>query len=390
MKQIIGSPAEGEKFYPRQYIRNKFFEELDKGNNILVSAPRRVGKTSVLMDLQAQRSDNYYMVYVITESVNNSNQFFKRLINAIIDTDTISNYGKFQAKSREWIKQFTSSFRSVSLADATLDLSGDSKVNYFEQFKTLLRDADLGGKQIVLMIDEFPITIENIREEQSVDAAVSFLKQCRELRQDPAFKSKVKFIYTGSIGLFSVVRDFNATSELNDIFEIKINQLSNSEAQEFASLLLQEHEIATSPENIDYLLTKVDWLIPFHIQLLVKEVKDLHDLEPAILSDDFIDKAFRNVVKNGDIYFDHYRGRLSKVFSKDEIKYINELLQALSLVSTIETAQALDMATKHGLQKRFKSIINSLIYDGYIVETDDEEGYQFYSPILKAWWKRNG
>lgn len=391
MKQIIGSPAEGDRFYPRLKIRENFFKQLDGGSHIQVTAPRRVGKTSVLLDLQAQQNDNYYMVYVITESIGSGNNFFQRLIDAVLDSDTISNYGKLGAITRDWFKGFSGRFKSISIKDLAIDLSGESKVDYFEEFKNLLKEVDLQGKKIVLMVDEFPITIENIKEKHGVDAAVMFLKQCREIRQDPKYREKVSFIYTGSIGLFSVVKAFNATSELNDLFEIKVSQLTKAEAREFSTLLIEEHGLDIEEPQIDRMLGAIHWLIPFHIQLLVKEVKDLYDLEePELIDDMFIDKAFRNLVKNGDMYFDHYRGRLGKVFTKDEILYINELLKEMAEKEYCSEAAALDMATKYGLTDSFRTMINSLEYDGYIVETEDETGYQFYSPIIKAWWKRNG
>jgi len=67
------------------------------------------------------------------------------------------------------------------------------------------------------MIDEFPVTIEHIRDEQGELAARNFLKQNRAIRQNPALSKKIQFIYTGSIGLLSVVKKLNATADVNDI-----------------------------------------------------------------------------------------------------------------------------------------------------------------------------
>ena len=48
MKNVIGLPARGENFYQRTREVAKVTQALANGNNIQITAPRRVGKTSIL------------------------------------------------------------------------------------------------------------------------------------------------------------------------------------------------------------------------------------------------------------------------------------------------------------------------------------------------------
>src|SRR5436305_12327364 len=58
MRNIIGSPPEGDDFFDRPRILAKLRRELDNLANILLVAPRRVGKTSLVLRLCEQwRSD---------------------------------------------------------------------------------------------------------------------------------------------------------------------------------------------------------------------------------------------------------------------------------------------------------------------------------------------
>ena len=45
VKTIIGQAATGSNFYPRPEITSLFWDKIKVGNNILIAAPRRVGKT---------------------------------------------------------------------------------------------------------------------------------------------------------------------------------------------------------------------------------------------------------------------------------------------------------------------------------------------------------
>jgi len=47
-KIIIGKDATGKYYYRREEIEGEIWTEIKKGNNVLIAAPRRVGKTSVM------------------------------------------------------------------------------------------------------------------------------------------------------------------------------------------------------------------------------------------------------------------------------------------------------------------------------------------------------
>ena len=63
MKPSLGQPARREKFFPRDEERKKILEALDLGENLLISAPRRVGKTSILMRFIDEPNPSIYFVY---------------------------------------------------------------------------------------------------------------------------------------------------------------------------------------------------------------------------------------------------------------------------------------------------------------------------------------
>ena len=91
---------------------------------------------------------------------------------------------------------------------------------------------------------------------------------------------------------------------------------------------------------------------------------------------------------NGDIYLDHYRGRLSKVFNRDELTLVHDILKKLTDNQSVSELELYDLAVKYHLENSFKNILTTLEYDGYIVEVTDKK-WRFYSPILKKWWSKN-
>jgi uncharacterized protein len=265
----------------------------------------------------------------------------------------------------------------------------DEKPDYYEKFKDFLEKVDLDNRKILLMIDEFPVTIEHIRDEQGEQAARNFLKQNRSIRQNDKYNQKIKFIYTGSIGLLSVVKKLSATADVNDIQTYKLRPLSLKDALELAKTLLENYQIEASDEVLTYLLKeKIEWLIPFHIQLAIKEIRDLHRIEAREVNRAFIDRAFNELVLNGSIYLEHYRGRLSQVFNRNELTLVHDLLRKLAEYQSVAELELYDLAVKYRLEESFKNILLTLEYDGYIAETNEKQ-WRFYSPILKKWWSKN-
>jgi ATP/maltotriose-dependent transcriptional regulator MalT len=82
----IGHPARGDEYFDRPQLTDRLWEKIQSGSSILLAAPRRVGKSSVLFYLMDNPKNNYRPTYIDTESVNNENEFFKRLFNLVINT----------------------------------------------------------------------------------------------------------------------------------------------------------------------------------------------------------------------------------------------------------------------------------------------------------------
>lgn len=391
MKLSIGKTATGDNFFQRDKVIAEIYEALEEGQNLLLSAPRRVGKTSIIHYIKDNPSENYYCVYVDTEDVSDSQTFFRVLLKAIFDIENKHRFLKTIEKAGKKLKGFLSSIENVEVGGVKIDFNdkSDEKLDYYEKFKDFLEKVDLDGRTILLMVDEFPVTIEHIRDEQGEQAARNFLKQNRAIRQNDKYNQKIKFIYTGSIGLLSVVKKLNATADVNDIQTYKLRPLSLKDALDLAQMLLANYDIETSEEVLTYLLKeKIEWLIPFHIQLAIKEIRDLYRREEREVNKSFIDEAFNELILNGSIYLEHYRGRLSQVFNRNELILVHELLKKLTEDTSIAELHLYDLAVKHQLEDSFKNILLTLEYDGYIAETNEKQ-WRFYSPILKKWWSKN-
>jgi hypothetical protein len=122
MKTITGSPARKSQFFKRPQIRSRILSALNNNENLLVSAPRRVGKSSILLDLVDAPDENFYAVFVNTEAVTSSEEYFKVIMQAILDTDKLESFGFFDKTTKERLKTWASKIAAINIGGVGLEL----------------------------------------------------------------------------------------------------------------------------------------------------------------------------------------------------------------------------------------------------------------------------
>ncbi len=383
MRNIVGQVARGNDFWDRKEEIEDIWRAIDNGSHILLVAPRRVGKTSIMHQLRDEPKDNYYPVYIDTESADSQNEFWQKLFYALNNDDGIKT---IKAKFKNVIDHIAN-IKIVKISSDGVEFGDGSSLNYKEAFKRFIKDLD-HDKKLIIMLDEFAQTVENIISYEDKKNASSLLKAHRELRQDVELSQKVTFIYAGSIGLESVVAKLDGMKYINDLNQIKVRPLSTHAAEEFVLALCKVQKLELSPTQIEYMLTKIEWLIPFYIQLIFQEVYKLF-LKSQKIDNFVIDKAISNALENRN-HFESWFSKLKSAFEKEDYLFSKEVLSLISENKIIDILEIKNIADKHTVSEdSSREIIRSLIYDGYINNNDSDKKYRFNSPILRMWWSNN-
>ena len=383
MKIQTGNPVRGKEFFNREKLIEQAWDLIEAGNHILLAAPRRVGKTSVMYYLMDNPKDGYTIIYLITQSVNNENEFFRRIVNRVLKTD----YVQKSQKVITFLEKHKPAISKVGLDG--IEFGASEEGNYQEILIRILKSSHPESKKLLVMIDEFPETLENIIKDEGETAGRHFLQSNRELRQDSEISKKVQFIYTGSIGLENIVSKLNVMSTINDLSRLKIPPFKPDEAKQLVSLLLGNVDFTLSDPLINFILKKIEWLIPFYIQLIIWELKNLHrDENPDKITEDIIERALTEILEQRN-HFEHWHARLRTSVKGNEYNLVKELLNITSENETISSNEIHNLAVKYQLESSYKDLVGSLVYDGYINNHDDFKVYRYNSPILRMWWNKN-
>ena len=237
MKIITGQAARGKNFFKRPILINKLWRKIDSDSSIIISAPRRVGKTSLMRYIEDNPKNKYYVVYVITESVYNENKYYKEIVKAILNSDSIKKRDKVINSIKDLAKNIFNSIDEVGLD--SVKFTKNIELDYYEKFIEIMRTIDLEGHKLIIMIDEFAQTIENIQQKEGTAAAVRLLQSNRALRQNSDINNKFQFIYTGSISLEGIARRMDSSKFINDLDILKVTPLSEEEGKSLVNELLK-------------------------------------------------------------------------------------------------------------------------------------------------------
>jgi len=377
---IIGNVATGSNFYLRNDIVEDVWSQLKKGNSVLLAAPRRVGKTSVMQYIAKQPTENYKLIFQDIEGINSANEFFERIYTLLL---TCLNK---MEKAKELGGDFVALLKSINKIGAGGIERQLKTPDFLKATNTLLAKINENKdiENIILLLDEFPIVLFNIDKKD----AISILENLRRWRQQPEMNKKVKFVFAGSVGIHYVVDKIKKrSSDLNDLAKINFEPLSENEAHKYIDWATQGATVTYNAELKKYLLSKIQYFVPYFINLLLHEINiQAKKANNPNITTQNIDTAFDTVVKNSD-YFKDWKRRLQDYMPKENFAFVNEILIHIAHNEHITLQEIYDKAVKHEKTADYMEFIDDLENDGYITETKNK--YCFISPFLSAFWKRN-
>lgn len=385
MKNSLGNPARGEAFYPRDKEIRKLYRALRSGVSVYLSAPRRVGKTSILRYMEEFPESGYYFVYIITESIDSDNDFFKIIFDSLLNSKAINSLSKASAQFRDVVAGIMDSVKKVY----NVELRERGETDYYELLIELLANVNKDLGRLVVQIDEFPQTVQNILNKEGREVAGRFLQKNRTLRQHQDVADQIQFIYTGSLSLYPVVAQVTPLTAVNDLRTIELAALSIDEAIDFMQLLLEEEGLNLPIELIHYALERMQWYIPFHLQLIAQELIEVYESGHEDIDVLSVDKAFEQVVHvRNRAQFEPYFARLSTLFKANEYTFTLDVLKHVALYDHIDEDVLVDLSVKNSLidLQRIKNILEG---DGYLYYSQQERVYRYTSPILQLWCRRH-
>ena len=377
---ITGDAATHQRYYRRNHINEYFWREVGKGNHILFVAPRRVGKSSIMIDLAENPPKGYACIYQNIEGVRSRNEFFQRLFHLILQC--IQRSTLQQAKT--FLAQCFKKYNITEVTKTGMKFQG-KELDYENELRILIPELKAAKVHTVIFLDEFAEVISRLSRNGKESDAIDILHTLREIRSDKDFEH-FTLVFAGSIGLEFVIKSIDRPKLINDLHPIHTTALTQEEGSEFIGQLVRGATIILSPEIVEHIKTKVHHLLPYYIQLMLEEIDLIaRELRQPQVAKDMVDQAFNRVLsKNKN--FDDWIERL-KDYQHSYFPFINELLKYAAHNNGISIQNIYNKALDQRFNRAddYMDFVEQLCTDGYLLRTENNV-YQFISPFLKEFW----
>jgi hypothetical protein len=384
IQNVIGKPVTDGNFFGREKELADLLDVTPR-EHVLMLAPRRVGKTSLLRALggAVDRSRASFSVYASVGSATTEAEFVQAVLEAIYATDR----GKKLRPNiirRAWRRRRT--VKKVNVGPAGLEFEHErmqwqqpADEAFARVFKTDL--------PILIMIDELPILVLALAAQDPSGIRVrAFLQWFRHLRQRPEAE-KLRFVLAGSIGLDNVTRRHQLTETINDLRVWRLGPFDPTTADVFLSELATSYQVDLSDEVRKAVCGIAEWLIPYHLQVIFNAVRS--HANGAKPSREMLDAVTEKVL-NDKNYFSHWDERLVGALGKPA----DDIARAMLMVCARDPAGATHSTLLQTVgtlvpevsrrESELTWIREILVNDGYLVDEDGR--WRFRSGLLRRFW----
>jgi len=395
-----GTPVEGNDFYGREKeLQYAWDVHILKGTSLLLSAPRRVGKSSFSKKmLRLAQENGWKTLYLDLQGIGTESEFVKLFKDEIqkeewwkkeISTENpiirFLKNKKLQNETGNIILKIFKTIRELKAQNNT-----NSTINEIWRNDTYGRIKQLieCSGNILIVIDELTLFLDHlIKQENGKEKVEFFLEWLRKFRQISG--TKVRWILCSSVGIENFASMHQLSKHLNDVHSFKLEAFTEDEAKEFISRLDVDEKVQFTEEHIQYILDKLGWYLPFFIQILVEKINFLVYVEKKQFSNDTIDEAYNRLLTENRKDFIAWDERLKYYYEfEDDARKILKLC-ALHTGESRENLLANLVAKKSDtdidkIETNLSQLLAMLKNDGYLAEHNGK--YIFRSPLLRDFW----
>ena len=293
-----GGVVSGQYFYDRQKECKLIKNDLRNGNNLVMYAPRRYGKTSLIKKvLEELETEDIKTIYIDFFNITNKKRFLEIYLLKILQKNKFSVENGIRI-FRNFVKSITPS--------VTFDDKGNPQfqINFlnspvdeksFEEIVNLPEKLS-EGKKWVVVFDEFQ-EINKLNGE-------NFEKELRALIQ---FHNNVSYVFMGSRThlLMNMFRDKSrAFYKIGK--NIKIDTIDSTETINFLQNKFIENKIKISNDTAEYIITSSD-NIPYYIQFIAAELWQNKIDNKSEITKASVDEVIKRIIElESDYYLELY------------------------------------------------------------------------------------
>jgi len=366
---VFGVPVEGANFTDREKEKKEILDSLMAGQNLILFAPRRYGKSSLLREvMRGLDKEKFLTLWIDVSEVSTIRGFLERIVNQI---NEFSKVTKLTGFIKTTLPKFLSMFR-VGLGDFNITITAPSQVELdelsLEIFDLPEKLAQKSNKRVIIVFDEFQ---DLLLLGQNLD---------KKMRAKIQYHKSASYVFMGSRRSLINKMFFDRQSPFYFIGKkMEINYISREDFGPFIKGQFQATGKEISEEIIEHIL-QITGGHPYFTQYLCFEIWNLTHRK-AISS--LVEQALFICVASQSYI---YEMLLDQIKSKDRKAVLFYLAERGSKdIFGIDSLREMEVRNPNGVNYALKALMEK-----EILEKGKKGEYRFVDPFFAFYLQKKG
>ncbi len=397
MNKAGGNWVAGDDFFDREAELEALAERVKDGTHTLLTAQRRMGKTSLVRELLRRLGDEEAVetIFVDLEATGTP-------------ADAVTEIA-FQAKAAQgaWhrirqlfknvLPQETEVSGKVPGAELRVKLrAGVDAGNWRYTGDQIFAALAANEKQVVLALDELPILVNRLlkgddyaitpERKRETDEFLSWLR-----KNGQAHRGKISMILSGSVSLEPILQQAGLSAHANIFSPFDLKPWNEETASRCLGTLAETYGLDLSKKVREAMCERLRCQIPHHVQRFFDVLhEDLRRAGRKAASLEDVQRVYESDMLGvrGQMDMPHYEGRLRMVLGDEGCRVALDLLTEAAVAGGVLKDDAVARQRERQAEANtmpIEDVLHVLEHDGYLER--HEGGYHFVSGLLEDWWR---
>ena len=399
LKKAGGNWVDGDRFFDREIELEALHERVREGTHTLLTAQRRMGKTSLVRELLRRLADesSFETIFVDLEGAFDPADAVAEI--AIQARSVRSVWSRIKSGFANFLEGIGDRVEALEVADVKVRLrAGIDSGNWRQRGDQIFSAFALSEKPVVLAIDELPILINRLLKGHDYritpdrrKAADQFLSWLRKNGQ--THRGRVSMIVSGSVGLEPILKQAGLSAQANIFLPFELRPWSREISLKCLGALAFTCNLDLPREVRWEMCRRLRCCIPHHVQQFFDHLHEhlrRNRGRVATLAD--VGHVYEQDLLGvrGQIDLEHYESRLRMILGTESYKTALSLLTETAVGDALLTWKSIEKyrgahRSVSGDSAGIDDVLYTLEHDGYLAAYSD--GYRFVSGLLEDWWK---
>ena len=393
--------VDGEKFFNREAELHTLKERAREGTHTLLTAPRRMGKTSLVREsLRRLAADgDFETIFVDLEDASDTADAIAEI--AAQSRAAQSAWEKVRGRFLENLRGLGERLDSVAVSELRVQLrAGIAAGNRWRKGDEVFSALAENNRPVLLALDELPILINRLLmgpndhiTPEGKQAADEFLGWLRKNGQE--HRGHIVIILSGSVGLEPILQRAGLSAQANIYQPLNLKAWDEDVAVDCLGALAENYGLDLSIEVRRDMCRRLRHHVPHHIQQFFDHLHEhLRRAGRTRASSQDVEQVYTTEMLSirGQVDMEHYEGRLRIALASEEYQAALELLTEAAvnngLLSDASISRYRQYAEASASPDNFtvaiEVVLHLLEHDGYLQR--ENGGYRFLSGFLEDWW----